>query len=1036
MNLTAFTLRNNRTALSFYCVVMFVGVGSYFTIGRLEYPEFTIRNAQIITSYPGRTALQVEQEITEPLEQAIRQMPEMFEVKSTSKNGLSIISAEIAEEYFDLDPIWQRLRNKVEETQLPDGAGVPSVNDEFGDVFPYVYALRGDGFSDRELLDYAEDIRDELLRLDGVGKVEFHGTRPERVYVEFSNSELSAYGVSPSILAQQIQNQNAVASSGSVPVAVERLSVATLGEFETLEEIEALRLAIPGEATSVLLSDISTIRRGYIEPRSSVVHHNGERILCIAVSMVAGGLVTDIGDRIQTRLSEIVEDLPIGLDVEPIFYQPEYVSASINSFLVNLSQAFSFVAVVMFLFAGWRIALVVAILVPSAILACFAAMPLADVQLEMMSIAALIIALGLLVDNAVVVSEQILVRLSQGQERRAACIAATKNLQVPLLAASATTIAAFSPVALAPGATSEFTYSLFAVVSLTLLASWVLSISIIPLFCYYFLRPLKRDTFVGRLLERLYAPYEAALRWAFKGGWLFPISILALTILAGWGFRFVPNIFFPPNERGQFIVDFELPLGRDLPETERRVATFERWLNETYADELRSVSTWIGNGGPRWYLALSPEPPNPNYAFMTVLTHSGDPARIRAMIDAVHRHARESFPDARIVAKALENGPPVGDPIQIRLYGRDMQIIYDCRDRIIDEMRAVSGLNEMRDDWGAWVKQVSVNPDPIRAARLGLTTSDIASALGMQYSGMTASSFREDEKSIPIVLRSREDYREHPERIRDMPIYGLDGTSVPLSQVADVRIDFLPGSILREDTIRTMTVKARVSGRFASEALSELRPRLDGLLSTPSWPSGYRIEYGGEQEESAESQGKIFEAMPISFSALALILISQFNSLRRFLIILLTIPPMLIGITSGLLATGSSFGFMTLLGIIALLGIVVNNAILLIDEIDRQMLLGLERREAIVAAARSRLRPIVMTTVTTIIGLLPLSVSGGGMWSSMANAMMFGLGFATVLTLVLCPVLFDRFFVRTDRIASPQEGAAASHTTSSGQAGR
>ncbi|MEM7167317.1 MAG: efflux RND transporter permease subunit [Planctomycetota bacterium] len=1010
MNLAAFTIRNNRTSLVIYAALMLMGVSSYFSIGRLEYPEFTIRNAQIITRYSGRTALQVELEVTEPIEQAVRQMPEVKEVKSTSKNGVSIVAVEVADEHFDLDPIWQRLRNKVASVELPDGAGVPDVNDEFGDVFPYVYALTGTEFTERELLDYGEDIRDALLELDGVAKVEFHGAREERVFVEFSSSEIASYGLSPPNLSSQISLQNSTAASGTLLLGPERVNLVTRGEFEDLDELRRTRLAVSGEATSILLTDIAAVSRSYVEPRREIARHNGSRSLCIAVSMVEGGVVTEIGRRIEARLAELLEELPWGLELETVFFQPRYVDASISAFVVNLGQAFTFVGLVMLLFAGLRIAMAVAVLVPSAILMCFTFMPAFGVQLEMMSIAALIIALGLLVDNAVVVSEQILVRLGKGESRRDACINAVRDLSVPLLAASGTTVAAFSPIALAPGGVSEFTFSLFAVVTITLLCSWVLSLSIVPLFCYAFLKPLERDTWIGRRLAQLYDPYERLLRRAIAGRWRFPVVILLLTILAGWGFGAVPTIFFPPNERGQFVIDFELPLGRDIEETEVEVAAFEEWLLAKYPEDVRSVSSWIGNGGPRWYLSLAPESANPNYAFLTVLTTSEAAADVARVVAGIQEHVVDAFPGARISAKALENGPPVGDPIQVRLYGRDMKRLYACRDRIVAEVRQVAGIDDVRDDWGSWVKQVAVDPDPIRSARLGLTTSEIATALNTQYRGLTASTFRDGDKAIPIVVRSQEDYREQPDRIRDLPLYGAEGGFVPVGQIADVRVDFLPGAIVREDTLRVMTVKAKVHGRYASEVLAEIRPRLAALTAASDWPRGYTIEYGGEQEESAEAQGQIGSVMPIALTILALILIAQFNSIRRFAIILMTIPPMLIGITPGLLLTGSSFGFMTMLGMIALLGIIVNNAILLVDGIDQLRRNGAELQEAIVGSARSRLRPILMTTLTTIIGLLPLALTGGGMWSSMANAMMFGLGFSTILTLVLCPVLFSLLF--------------------------
>ena len=1012
INPAEITLRNSRTVLVLYGVLLLMGILSFLSIGRLEYPDFTIRIAQVITFYPGRTALQVEEEVTEALEQAIRQMAEVKEIRSTSKPGVSVLEVELDEQFFELDTIWQDMRNRIATTALPEGAQSPSVNDDFGDVFPYVYALRSDGFSDRELHDFAKDIRDEILALDGVAKVQLHGVQEERVFLEFSSSELAARSISLREVAEQLSAQNAVASSGNVRVGEERLDLITLGEFDDLDELAGYRLQTSSTASSLRVSDLFEVRRAYLDPPTSLAHWNGDRVICIAASMMKGGVVTEIGERIESKLAEIRATLPWGIDIDAMFYQPEYVSASVQSFLVNLAQAFAFVVIVMLLFAGWRIAIIVGVLVPSATLLCFAAMPSFGIQLELMSIAALIIALGLLVDNAVVVSEQILVRLSEGQDRRRAIVDSVSGLTVPLLAASGTTIAAFSPVALAQGGTSEFTYSLFAVVTLTLLASWLLSLTIVPLLCYYSLRPLRRETLLGRALQRFYAPYEKILRFTLRLGWTYPVVILGLALVAGWAFQFVPNIFFPPNERGQFVVDFELPSGTDIEETEGDVAELEQWLLDSHSEEIRSVSAWIGNGGPRWYLSLNLEAASPNSSFMTVLTHSERPEDVQHLVDEVNRFALDAFPGARVTAKPLENGPPVGDPIQMRLYGSDMKELYRLRDEIIGRVTRVEGIFDLRDNWGAWVKQISVDPNPLRASRLGLTTRSIADALNAQFSGFPATNYREEEKTIPVIFRSREDFRRHPERLPDLMIFGGPTGAVPLGQVAKVAVDFQPGSILREDTQRVMTIQGRVRGRFASEALEDIRPLMTELMESEKWPRGYHIEYGGEQENSSEAQGQIGAAMPISLSILALILIAQFNSIRRFLIVVLTIPPMLIGVVPGLLLTGSSFGFMTMLGLIALLGIIVNNAILLIDETDNQLAAGETLIEALVKAGLSRLRPIMMTTVTTIIGLLPLAIAGGGMWSSMAYAMMFGLGFATVLTLLLCPVLFSRFFRR------------------------
>ncbi|NCF84453.1 MAG: MMPL family transporter [Verrucomicrobiaceae bacterium] len=1016
LNPCAFALENNRTTLVLYFVVMLVGVVTYLTIGRSEYPAFTIRNAMVITSYDGRSAMQVEEEVTEPLEQAIRQLAEIDTVTSTSKPGVSIISVEIKEDYFEMEDIWSDMRNKIIETRLPDGAGVPAVNDSFGDVFPYIYAIKGDGFTAKELYDRAKHVRDRLLELDGVAKVALHGVQQERIYLEFSSTELAARGISPADISNGLRSQNAIVTSGASDFGTERLSIVTLGEFASVQELADYQMSIKGQSVTVRVSDLFTIVRDYEDPPRSFSHFNGERVICIAASMIDGGVVTEIGAQIEERLAEISATLPYGLEIETMFFQPEYVAASIDAVIVNLGQAFFFVVLVMLLFAGWRFAVIVSVLVPSTVLFCFALMPLMNVELEMMSIAALIIALGILVDNAVVVCEQILGRVNEGQDRRSAAIESIRGLIVPLLGASGTTVAAFGSIAMAKGGAAEFTFSLFAVVMLALLGSWLLSMTVIPMLCVYFLKPLKKDTFIGQCLTRLADPYEQLLRFVLRWPLAYPLLILLLTLVAGWGFKFIPNIFFPPNERGQFIVDFELPLGKTVIETEKQIKRLETWLLEEHKDEVKSVSSWIGNGGPRWYLSLSPESANPNYGMLNVLTTREDPAFVAALIKTVNDHGRSAFPDARVSAKALENGPPVGDPIQIRLSGEDMGTLYRLRDLVTAEIKEVQGCSDVRDDWGAWTKQVSIKPDPVRSARLGLNTSSIASAVALQYSGTVASVYHEGEDAIPIVLRARENFRNHLDRIGDIPVFGAEGGAVPLRQAANINVEFQPGSVLRRDTLRTMTIKAQVRGRFASEVLAELKPRLTALTESSDWPKNdYEIEYAGQVAESAEAQEKMAAGMPIPMAILSLILIAQFNSLRRFAIIVITLPPMLIGVVPGLLLTGSSFGFMTMLGMIALLGIIVNNAILLIDETNLQLNSGKELIGAVVDAARSRLRPILMTTATTIIGLLPLAISGGGMWTSMAWAMIFGLAFATVLTLLLCPALFALFFSRSER---------------------
>ncbi|MEM1442544.1 MAG: efflux RND transporter permease subunit, partial [Verrucomicrobiota bacterium] len=545
MNLAALTLNNTRTAVVLYLILILAGITSFLSIGRREYPEFTIRTAKVFAAYPGRTAVQVEQEVTEVLEQKIRELPEVDEILSTSESGLSILSVEMADDYSgaELENLWTDMRDKIDEAELPQGAMIVGVNDDFGDTYPYIYGVRGDGYTAKELFDVAEDLRDLVLNLDGVGKVSIHGDLEERVYLEYSTSKFAAYGFTTGFVQEKLRDQNVAISSGEADFGNHRLKINTLGEFKSIEELSNYQISSTGDAVSVRIGDIFEITRDYEDPPETLSHFNGERVVCVAVSMKDGEVVSKVGSTLENEIFRFQQTQPVGLEIERMFYQPIYVDASVANFFVNLGQAFFFVILVMLLFSGWRLAVIVGLLVPSVCLFCFALMPTFGVELEMMSIAALIIALGILVDNAVVVCEQILNRLNEGQNRKDAVINSIKGLMIPLLAGSGTTIAAFAVIATAEGSAAEFTFSLFAVVSLSLIGSWLLSMTIIALFCFYFLKPLKKDTFVGRMLEKVYAPYERLLRFTIRLGWVYPVLIVLLTGAAGAGFGTVPSVF-------------------------------------------------------------------------------------------------------------------------------------------------------------------------------------------------------------------------------------------------------------------------------------------------------------------------------------------------------------------------------------------------------------------------------------------------------------------------------------------------------------
>ncbi len=1009
MNLAALCLKNSRTALVFFALLALAGVWSYWSMPRLEDPTFTVRRAVIITSYPGAAPEKVENLVTDELEDRIREMGEVETITSESMAGLSVIYVDVYEHFTDMQPIWQNLRNKVRDTvpSLPQGARKPVVNDEFGDVFGILLCLTGEDYTARELKDMGQELRDELLAFEDVSKVIVHGVQEERIFIEFSNSRLADLGLSPRQLAGQIQNQNTLQPSGEIQAGPERIVLESTGEFTSLEDIRQTLIHIPGQAETVMLGDVAGITRGYADPPREMVQYQGQESILLALSMVEDGNIVGLGDRIKDRMPELEAMLPLGMDLDIFMFQPAHVQEAISDFTRNLLQAFGFVILVMFLFVGWRTGATAGLLVPMAMLGAVAVMRLLGVKLQVVSIGALIISLGILVDNAVVVSEYILVQLSRGLTRTKAAIQAVHRLWLPLLTASLTTICVFLPIPLAQSMTGEYTGSLFTVVTVSLLMSWLLAMSFVPLLSSSLLAPPRKGT---RNRQRtVYRIYNRFLAGCLLRPKTFLLGVLGLMVLSGWGFTFVPSMFFPPNEREIVVVDFWQPYGVDIDATRDRAARLQTWLEQQKAVE--SVGIFVGYGGPRWYLALEPEQLKPNYAFCVVKTQNVDQAwKLRGRIE---QEIQARFPDTRASVNLLERGPPVGAPIQIRISGDEQKTLYALRDRIVSVVSELEGIVSVWDDWGEWTKKLVLDVDQYRAQRAGLSSEDIAASLYGHFSGLEISEYRQEEDIIPIILRSTESVRGDPEGLTAVQVYSphREG-SVSLGQVAEPELAWQPGNIRHRNGERTLTVKADVApGYFANQILhAHIIPSLQKMQDAQDWPWGYDIAYGGEFEESAKANRSILVNVPLALGLIAFILMVQFNSLRRVGIILLTLPPAMIGVVGGMLITSSPFGFMALLGMISLAGILVNNAIMMIDQIEIERQDEESTVQAVLDAAQKRLRPIVMTACTTILGLLPLALQGGELWRPMANVLMFGLAFSTLLTLFLCPVLYILMF--------------------------
>lgn len=1011
MNLTEGALKNNRITLTVLAILLLAGISAYIGLPQQMDPGFTVRTAQIVTRFPGASPERVEQLVSDPIEQAIQAMPELDFVSSVSRTGVSIVAAAIREEFKDIRPIFDSLRRKVEAVELPAGVQRPEINDELGDTYPIIFTLSADGFSDREIKEIAKSIRDQLLQVEGVGKVDILGEQEERVFVEYSDARLSRLGLTPQSIQVSLQARNIILPGGQVDIGPEALVLEPSGNFDTIEDIRRTILRLPnGKLT--YLEDLATVRRGYVDPPKGIVTSDGYRAIALAINMSEGHNLVDLGARMRTFFDDLLRYYPHGIDFQIAYFQPKDVEDKVDDFVSNVLQAVVIVLLVMLITLGLRTGLIVSALIPSAMIITIFVISLLGETINQMSLAALIIALGLLVDNAIVVSESIMVSMSKGTPVMQAAIESCRELQVPLLISSLTTASAFLPIYLAESAVGEYTAALFIVVSTTLLVSWLLALTMTPLLCQFFMKvskPVEGDEFSGNF----YHFYRGTLRFVLRNRILTVALAVAMFVgsLPLWGL--VPNIFFPSQESPFFLAAFNLPPGTSMQATldmSRRIDRFvsdELHVDDERPEGVRSWTTFIGETPPPFTLGYSPSPSLGGYCELMVNVTSVPEAR--TAMDKLRRFALQELPDVKTHIRMLSSGPPVDKPVQVRISGTDMPTIYGIVEKVQTQLRTINGVRNIGDDWGARTKKLRVDIDSERALRSAVSHQDVANSIQTFVSGLTTTHFREGDESIPVVMRSVADERRNLERIRTLSVYAQQGPR-PLSQVANLDLSIEPASVLRRDRSRTVTVEAEVEdGTTAAEVFAALRPWLEEEQA--DWPLGHRWEYGGEFESSQKANASINEKLPIAGMAILLLLIWQFNSMRKTLIVLSSIVLALIGVVLGLVAFKSTFGFMTLLGVISLAGIVINNAIVLIDRIRIEIEDGgMDPKDAVIYAAQQRVRPILLTTATTIASLIPLYLTGGLMWEPMAVAIMSGLLFSTMLTLLFVPLLYSMFF--------------------------
>ncbi len=1008
MNIAKLALKNRTTVLVLTGVFFLGGINAFSNLAWLEDPEFTIKEALVVTSYPGAAATAVEEEVTDEIEIAIQQLAQLDEVESKSERGLSTVTVRIKDQYDKdtLPQVWDELRRKVNDAQgrLPPGAGPSIVVDDFSDVYGIFIAITGPEYSYVELQEFAKMLRRELLLVSDVAKIDFWGERTEAIYVEPERDRVSQLQIVPNQILQSLQNRNIVVDSGRVRVGREYIPVELTGEFTSVEEVGDLLLSTPASSQQIYLRDVSTIRRGYMDPRTEVLRFDGEVAVGLGISTVSGGNVVSMGEAVQARLQELLPRTPLGIEFGVVSLQSDAVSTAISGFVTSLMQAIAIVIVVLLAFMGLRSGLLIGFVLAVTISATFIFMGPWNVALERISLGALIIALGMLVDNAIVVVDGMLVRIQRGMRADEAAQEVVSQTALPLLGATAVAIMAFGAIGLSNDSTGEFCRSLFQVVLISLSLSWVTAVTLTPVLGVMML-PTPPDTNEKHTRDpyggAFYGLYRGFLTLSIKAKWRTLAVVVAAFVGSLWAFGYVNQSFFPDSTRPQFMVDLWLPQGTHIDYTETVAIDAEEYLLNL--PESTHVTSLIGAGGLRFMLTYGPE--RPNSAYVQFLLDVEDYRVIDRLMPEIERELMSRYPDSIVLAKRFRLGPGSA-PIQARISGPQLDELRRLAAQVEEQLYADGGAKAIRTDWRQrtkLIRPIMANDD---ANRIGIGRPDLAGAIKYSFEGQIGGLFREGDDLIPIVFREPEPERSNVSNLQDIQVYSpIAQRGVGISQVvSDMDTVYEDEIIHRLNRQRTITVQADPSREPTSVLFSRVRPAIDEIELGPD----YTLQWWGEFRDSSRAQAGIAASMPFFLLAMVLIVVALFNSFRQPLVIWCTVPLALIGVTLGLLVTKQPFGFMALLGFMSLSGMLIKNAIVLIDEIEAQKATGLAQLEAIINSGVSRLRPVAMAALTTALGMIPLLFDA--FFVSMAVTIIFGLMIASVLTMVFVPVLYAIFF--------------------------
>ena len=1008
MNLTDFALRNRTLIIVLSIGALYAGFKSFGSLPRLEDPEFTIKEALVVTPYPGATVYEVEEEVSDELELAIQKLGKIKRIESRNIPGQSTITVEMRSTVSskELPQVWDELRRKVGDAQskLPPGAGPSLVIDDYSDVYGVFIALYGDEYSDRELYDVAKMLRRELVLVKDVAKVELFGVLQEVVYVEFDRERLSQIGISPEAISEQLVAEGVVVDAGRVPAGTEYLQIHPDTLIDSSQDLGDILIS-KGDESQVRLRDIANIERGYKDPALNKLHMDGHRAIGIGVSTEQGGNVVTMGDGVKQRIQELEAEFPLGMDLGVIYMQSDMVTTAINAFLINLIEAVLIVIVVLLLFMGLRSGLIIGFVLVLTIAATFIFMGPAGLALERISLGALIIALGMLVDNAIVIIDGMLVRIKGGMDAEKAAREVAGQTSTPLLGATAVAIIAFAAIGLSPDSTGEFCRSLFIVIGISLSLSWVTAMTITPLLGIWFLKPptnAEKKADKDPYDNAFYNGYKKFLALCIRFRWVTVAVVFGFFALSVYGFQFTDKTFFPASTTPKYRLDVFWSIDQHVNETERKVAVIERGLAEL--EGVTHVASSIGQGPLRFILTFTPEKEHSGFA--QFLVDIEDYTTLQEDIKRAEAYVQSVAPDAISFGRTFDLGPSKPGKIEARLVGPDVNVLRDLEQQTLAIMNADGDAKGSRGRWFERVKAIHPKLSEEQADAHGITTRSVAQAIQSTFEGHPVGVYRERDEVIPVLFRQPTPLRDDVANLRQIPIWSpVAQRYIPLANVVTgLDTEFTDEVVERRNRKRTLTVVTDPDKDSAPTLLGRLAPKIEAL----PFPPGYHVEWGGEYESTMDAQAALFAPIPTFVGIMVLIVVGLFNAIRQPLVIWLTVPLALIGVTGGLLLFKQPFGFMALLGFLSLSGMLIKNAIVLVDEMDMQVRDGKPTYDAVLDSGVSRLRPVAMAAATTVLGMIPLFTDA--FYVAMAVTIVGGLLVATVLTMIVVPTFYAIFF--------------------------